>query len=234
MGSQAEERYRHYQAFYLRDDKGQADRYRRQVRDYRRKYGDLLAGAARASALDIGCANGMLAAFLKEQGFDQVVGIDCNAELIEQARANVEAEFHAGDALEFLRAGRQFDVIFLLNIVEHIERDRLVEFMTAVRQSLCGGGFAVVRTPNMNHLLAAGHLADDLTHFSGLTEQSLRQLAQAAGFGRTEFLDQFSMQNVKGKVKTILAWPLHKILFWLRGGSRPRLFYRNLYARLTP
>ena len=232
MTSENKERCQQYHKFYLRDEKGQADRYRRQVRDYAKKFGALVAEAPRGSALDVGCANGMLAAFLKEQGFEQVVGVDLNAELIEQAKQNVEAEFHVADAGEFLQAGRQFDVIFLLNIVEHIERDRLIAFMTKVYQSLNAGGFAIVRTPNMNNILAAAHLADDLTHCTGLTEQSLRQLAQAAGFKTIKYLNQFRMQNVKGKFKTILNWPIHKYLFALRGGAKPTLFYRNLYVLL--
>jgi len=232
MTSQTKDRYQEYHKFYLRDDKGQADRYRRQVRDYTKKFGALLTNAPRGSALDIGCATGMLAAFLKEQGFEQVVGVDLSAELIEQARQNVEAEFHVADAGEFLKRGWKYDVIFLLNIVEHIERDQLVEFMTAVYRSLNTGGFAIVRTPNMNNLLAAAHLADDLTHCTGLTEQSFRQLAQVAGFSKVHFLDQFRMQNFKGKVKAILNWPIHKYLFALRGGTKPTIYYRNLYVQM--
>jgi 2-polyprenyl-3-methyl-5-hydroxy-6-metoxy-1,4-benzoquinol methylase len=232
MTSPIKDRYQQYHKFYLRDDKQQADRYRRQVRDYTKKFGELLTDAPRGSALDVGCATGMLAAFLKEQGFDQVVGVDLSAELIEQAQQNVQAEFHVAEAGEFLKGGRKFDVIFLLNIVEHIERDQLVEFMTSVYQSLNTGGFAIVRTPNMNNLLAAAHLADDLTHCTGLTEQSFRQLAQAAGFDTIHFLDQFRMQNFKGKVKAILNWPIHKYIFTLRGGTKPTIYYRNLYVQL--
>ena len=232
MTSQNKERYKQYHKFYLRDEKGQADRYRRQVRDYTKKFGSLLAESPRGSAWDGGCANGMLAAFLKEQGFEQVVGVDLNAELIEQSKQNVEAEFLVADAGEFLKGGRQFDVIFLLNIVEHIERDQLVEFMTAVYQSLNAGGFAIVRTPNMNTLLAAAHLADDLTHCTGLTEQSFWQLAHAAGFTKIHFLNQFLMQNFKGKIKAILNWPIHKYLFALRGGTKTTIYYRNLYVQM--
>ena len=232
MTSETKDRYQQYHKFYLREDKGQADRYRRQVRDYTKKFGALLADAPRGSALDVGCATGMLTAFLKEQGFDQVVGVDLNPELIEQAQHNVEAEFHVADAGEFLKGGRQFDVIFLLNIVEHIERDQLIDFMTSVYQSLKTGGFAIVRTPNMNNILAAAHLADDLTHCTGLTEQSFHQLAQAAGFSKIHFLNQFRMQNFKGKIKAILNWPIHKYLFALRGGTKPTIYHRNLYVQM--
>ena len=225
-------RYRDYDRFYLGGTRADAERRRRYCRDCEKKYGFLLEGGRERRILDVGCAAGMLVGYLKGKGFAEVVGVDLNESLIEQARTEVEAEFICTDALDFLRSGQRFDIIFLLNVVEHIERDELVVFMTAVCEALQPEGFAVVRTPNMSHVMAASHLADDLTHCTGLTEQSLGQLARRAGFREVAPLNQFRMQNWKGGFKALLSWPLHKWLWWLRGGSRPTVIYRNLYAQL--
>jgi len=233
MTSIREKRYDKYDRFYLQDKAPVAARWRKYQRDCDKKFGPLLAGTRQRGVLDIGCANGMLTAFLKQQGFTEVVGIDINSQLIEQARKNVDAEFVVGDAETFLKSGRRFDIIFMLNIIEHIERDRLVDFMTAVHQALKPDGLAIIRTPNMNNIMASGHLADDLTHCTGLTEQSLGQLASLAGFTHVEMLDQFRMQNFKGKIKALYSWLLHKWLWCIRGGAKPKVFYRNLYASLT-
>ena len=224
--------YRDYDRFYSRRNAGGSDRYSRSARNYARQFGPLLTGDRQRKVLDIGCADGMLVAFLKELGFAEVTGIDINAELIARARTQVDAEFIASDAATFLAQGRTFDLIFLLNVVEHIPRHQLVDFMTRVNAALRPGGFAVVRCPNMSHLMAPGHLADDLTHCTGLTEQSLQQLARSAGFTRVELLNQWRMQNPKGKLKALLSGLLHRYLWWLRGGTRPTVVYRNLYARL--
>jgi len=230
MTSVREKRFYEYDRFYLRDKGYGPSKWAKYQRDCSKKFGFLLTGNRQRSVLDIGCANGMLTAFLKQQGFSEVVGIDINSQLIEQARKNVDTEFVAGDAEIFLRSGRQFDVIFALNIIEHIERDQLVDFMAAVYQALRPEGFVIVRTPNMNNIMASGHLADDLTHCTGLTEQSLNQLARLAGFERVVMLNQFRMQNFKGKIKALHGWLLHKWLWYIRGGAKPKVFYRNLYA----
>jgi len=41
------------------------------------------------------------------------------------------------------------------------------------------------------------------------------------------------MQNAKGKLKAVCNGVIHRCLWALRGGSKPRVFYRNLYAKLT-
>ena len=232
MTTNKKKRYQKYERFYLRGNKISAELLRKYHHDCNKKFGSLLTGDSQRSVLDIGCATGMLTGYLKNHGFAEVTGIDLNEKLIEQARENMDAEFIHGDALELLQSGRQFDIIFMLNVLEHIERDLLVEFITAVCQALKPGGFAVVRTPNMSHIMAAGHLADDLTHCTGLTEQSLDQLVHAAGFRNVSMLNQFRMQNFKGRFKAFYSWLLHKWLWWIRGGTKPRVIYRNLYAKL--
>jgi len=225
-------RYQGYDEFYLQGKKTDSKRYKKYQRDCDKKFGSLLQGSLQRCVLDVGCASGLLTAYLKDKGFAEVVGIDLNDKLIEQARSRVDAEFACGDALPFLKSPRRFDIIFLLNILEHIERDQLVEFMTAVQNALNPDGFAVVRTPNMNHILSAGHLAEDLTHCTGLTEQSLGQLARLAGFREVILLNQLRWQNFKGKFKAAYSWFLHKWLWWIRGGTKPTVIYRNLYAQL--
>jgi len=234
MTTSRDKRYSQYDEFYLRGKKSDAIEFHRQIKNYSRKFDDLLDSYSSGSVLDVGCATGMFCAYLKTKGFDTVVGIDLNEALIKEARDHVDTEFIHGDAQEFMeKSGRLFDIIFLINVVEHIERDHVVNFMKAVHSSLKSDGFAVVRVPNMNNILSAGHLADDLTHFTGLTEQSLKQLSLSAGFREVIELNQFSMQNFKGKIKAMIGWGIHKFLFWLRSGSRPKIFYRNLYAKIV-
>lgn len=233
MPPERTERYQNYDQFYQQRNAANPGRLRRQQRDYAKKFGPLLTGDRQRTVLDIGCADGALVAFLKVQGFTTVTGIDLSCQLIEQARSRTDAEFIAGDAQQFLAGPRRFDIIFMLNVIEHIERDQLPAFMTAVQNALNPNGFVIVRAPNLSNIMAAGHLADDLTHHTGLTEQSLAQLAQRAGFQETEMLNQFLMQNAKGKLKALLNWPLHRYLHWLRGGTKPKVYYRNLYARLV-
>lgn len=226
--------YQNYDRFYQQRNPIDAAKLQRSFHAWRRQFGPILEGNRKRAVLDVGCGDGRFAVFLLAEGFTNVTGVDLTPGLIETARQQVQAEFHCGDAQDFLCTREErYDIIFLLNLIEHIERDKLVDFMTAVQRALRPGGFAVVRCPNMNCLLAAGHLADDLTHRTGLTEQSLGQLTDLAGFSCLELLNQWRMQTFKGKIKAILSAYHHYYLWWLRGGAKPKVFYRNLYARLV-
>lgn len=225
--------YQGYDQFYNQSQSPTAPNLRKFQRIYNKQFGPLIQGDKNRTVLDIGCANGLLCAYLVSQGYQNVIGIDLNENLINQARQHVPGEFIHGDASTFFATNRKIDIVFMLNVLEHIDRPNLVPFMTQLHDSLNDQGFVVIRTPNMNNILSAAHLADDITHCTGLTEQSIAQLAQIAGFSKTEMINQFKIQNLKGKLKSILAYPIHKFLFWLRGGSKPKVFYRNLYVKLT-
>lgn len=233
MPQQDESRWHKYEQFYLQGRSTAGGSRRRRPRNYAKRFAELLHGDCKRRILDIGCGDGMLVAYLKTLGFADVTGVDINEELLAHARENVDAEFVLADACEFLQSSQKFDIIFLLNVLEHVERDHVFDFLQRVRESLNPGGFAVVVTPNMNNITAAGNLADDITHCLGLNEQSLEQLARMTGFARVTMLNQFRMQNSSGKIKAVLSWILHKYLCWLRGGSKVKVFYRNLYAKLS-
>lgn len=234
MSSETDPRWQNYDRFYQHGKSMGASPRQRRVHDYARKFTRLLAGEdRRRSVLDIGCADGVLLAFLKSQGFTKVTGVDINEQLLARARREVDAEFIAHDACQFLQSSRRFDIIFLLNVLEHIERDHVFDFMKQIRTALHPGGFAVVVTPNMNNIMAAGNFANDITHCLPLNQHSLEQLARMAGFTDVTMLNQFRMQNPKGKAKAIFSWIIHKWLCWLRGGSKATVFYRNLYAKLS-
>lgn len=156
-----------------------------------------------------------------------------NEQLIALARSKANAKFVVADAVTFLKAQRNtFDIIFLRNLLEHIAKDKVVEFLGVVNQGLSKEGFVVIRTPNMTNFMSTGNFHDDFTHLCGFTEQSIAQVASLAGFQSVEMLNQFGMQNIKGKLKAVVNFVMHKFLLWLRGGTKCRVFYRNLYVVL--
>jgi 2-polyprenyl-3-methyl-5-hydroxy-6-metoxy-1,4-benzoquinol methylase len=225
--------YTVYNDFYLARNKVDAGAYDRQCRGFRKKLSPVLAGMAQKKVLDVGCGCGFLVYFLKNFGFEDVTGIDLNEQLISLAKSKVSAKLVVADAVDFLREHQgKFDIIFLWNLLEHIDKNKTIELLSITNQRLSKDGFVVIRTPNMTNFLSAGHFHDDFTHLSGFTEQSIRQVASLAGFSKTEFLNQFKMQNFKGKIKAILNAAIHKFILWLRGGTKCKVFYRNLYAIL--
>lgn len=222
-----------YDEFYLRQNPADQANYARKARGYRKRMRPLLDGVSVNSCLDVGCATGLLAYWLRKEVCEDVVGVDQDAALLDIARANVPARFVLDDAGHYLATcGRRFDAVFLLNILEHIPHEQVVGFLTSVRNGVNEGGIAIIRTPNLNCLTGMGHFCEDFTHRTALTENSLEQIARQAGFSRVEMCNQFRTRTFTGKIRACLNWLMHRAVYGLEGGRCPKVFYHNIYARL--
>jgi len=108
----------------------------------------------RTRVLDYGCGPGYLVAHLLDAGY-QVMAADFSIEATGDT-----AKRHAGragfggvstiDAL--LATGRQFDAIFLLEVVEHLYDKDLEQTLVNVCRLLVPGGHLIVTTPNEERL----------------------------------------------------------------------------------
>lgn len=150
-------------------------------------------------ALDLGCGNGWISAWLAARGW-QVVGIDPSASGIERARAShpgvrFEALSATTDLLE--RLGMEpFDLVVSTEVVEHLYAPR--DWAAAAQAALSPGGTFVCSTPYhgylKNLLLAATGRLD--AHFTALwdgghikfwSRASLSRLLTEAGFEQLGF-----------------------------------------------
>ena len=100
--------------------------------------------------LDIGCGGGLVTEPMARLGF-AVTGIDAGAEAIEVARTHAEATGLAIDycvtaAEPIAEAGRQFDTVLALEVVEHVADP--VEFFSAVGTLVGPGGSFIGATLN--------------------------------------------------------------------------------------
>ena len=104
----------------------------------------------RISVLDIGGGTGWLLDQVKKVDprvvFTQVV--DCSSEAGDYARARGHC-YHEGP-LESFESDKSFDLILLLNIIEHVEYP--VAIMKKVCNLLRPGGFLLLKTPNVDSL----------------------------------------------------------------------------------
>lgn len=150
-------------------------------------------------ALDLGCGNGWLAAWLAARGW-QVVGVDPSFSGIERARLShpdvrFEALFAGADLLELLGV-EPFDLVVSTEVVEHLYAPR--EWTTAAHGALRLGGTFLCSTPYHGYLknlvLALTGKLD--AHFTALwdgghikfwSRSSLSQLLKEACFEQLVF-----------------------------------------------
>lgn len=133
--------------------------------------------------LDLGCGLGELLYLCQQIGCKELVGVNLCVEEINAGQGFVNAEFHCNDVLEYLRSNqRVFDWIYAMNILEHLEKDEILEVLRLVSKRLSPGGVLVAMVPNA--ISPFGNLTRhwDLTHEWAFTPNNFRQLVSITGF----------------------------------------------------
>lgn len=134
--------------------------------------------------LDIGCGEGALLTFLRERGYINLSGFDLSPENVAICHALGLDFVEQWDALRLAERypPGSFGVIFVMDVLEHLPKQRAVDFLEQVRQCLKPGGTVIIQTPNMGSILGLYRRYNDLSHEFGLTEKSARDLLMVAGF----------------------------------------------------
>ena len=103
--------------------------------------------------LELGC-NEALGAYLLVQNNDvkQYVGIDFDGESIawDQEHKLENCRFVCGDFFDKSVVKGTYDVVFSLDVIEHIRPDQEDDFCSIMTNHLNNGGVAIVGTPNAN------------------------------------------------------------------------------------
>jgi 2-polyprenyl-3-methyl-5-hydroxy-6-metoxy-1,4-benzoquinol methylase len=139
-----------------------------------------------AAIMDVGCGRGILLAFFKTCGYDNVQGIDISPEQVVLAR-RMAMEVHEGDAIGVLETFRDaFDVLTGLDIIEHFQKPDVIRFLEAAHNALKPGGRLILQTPNADSPWGAMYRHGDFTHEVGFNPNSLSRLLRLTSFTETE------------------------------------------------
>lgn len=193
----------------------------------------LLASVPRAGRiLELGCGSGQLLGFLQAEGFTGCRGVDLCHEQVALARAG-GIDAHQGDLFDELQnAAGQFDAILAIDVIEHISRDRMLEFGRLCRAALRPGGVLVVQTPNGEGLHAGHVIYGDLTHRTIFNESSLRQFLRGLDFAEITVREA---GPVPVGITGIIRWTLWQVIraaaiarIMVETGRRPRVLTQEL------
>lgn len=153
-----------------------------------------LRGVRRGRVLDVGCGN--YPYFLSRAVFDRRYGVDRErgpewTELAATQRVRLAvADIERTPRLPF--SDSSFDAVTMLAVVEHLKAETLEPLLTDIRRVLDDGGRFVLTTPPpwsdpVLRFLARFGLASRTEldeHQTTYTPRRLRELLEAAGFGR--------------------------------------------------
>lgn len=213
-----------------------SDDFESKIEGYRHEFKTLMPEDKQAKILDLGCGSGYLVYFFIKEGYKNITGIDNSIEQVEFANSQQLPVIRA-EALDFLKTNQGFDVILLTDLIEHFQKNEIVELLKVIYESLNPGGYAIIRTGNASCIYGTTMRYIDFTHEIGFTEKSFRQILLAIGFDRV-FIDD-NKPRFGWKLKRLFRFILFKIwriilklIYFIEVGEDcPKLFGKLLIAK---
>lgn len=190
------------------------------------------------SVLDLGCGHGALVYFLREAGYNNILGVDVSPEQVAEAfRLGIEG-IREGDLLETLRSlpDHSQDVVIAFDVIEHFTKTELLPFIDEVLRVLKPGGRWFIHAPNGESPFVGTIRYGDITHEQAFTRVSLAQLLLSSGFSRLECHESGPIPTgLKSVVRWLLWYGIRLLLrVWaaVETGDlgRDAIYTRNLLA----
>lgn len=174
-------------------------------------FGDIFSSIPRHSLiLDVACGVGYLECYLLRKGFTNIHAIDLSGEQIKIAKEkltehgldyNGQVEFEVVDAFEKLRKSRNYNVLVMVDFIEHFSKNEILELLHLSYDALHDGGLFILRMPNAENLMF-GSFYHDFTHETPFTIRSIRQCLTMSGF-QVIRINYEKMPEIKGKIWSV-------------------------------
>ncbi len=186
------------------------------IRDWKQRSDILLDWIAKnnipknAKILDCGCGIGILGLILRENGYENTVGIDIDADNVKIARQNYKKVYQMD--CDRISIKSKFDVAVALNLIEHLNNPKL--FLENVKSILNPSGIIILSLPNEIWFRKLfNKIPQDPTHKQSWSIFSFKKFLNKNGF------QVFDMKPV-GRVPVLLGCQTFMILARVKQGKR--------------
>jgi len=213
-----------YTIHYCKWHDGSKAHYDRMSAFYRTLLGDTVLASIpkRARILDVGCGQGLLVHALLAYGFQDVHGIDLSEQQVSVALEQglpckaVDVEYIHSLAQTY---PGKYDVIFFMDVLEHLAKDEQVRILHSMYCLLSSGGKLILSVPNANASFGLRWRYIDWTHETAFTEHSIEFVLLNSNFREVTFLPfEFRTRPRLAFIprKAVLFWVLLKIFRLMR------------------
>jgi len=187
-----------------------ADQEDKKMSKFRFNYRQFFPHDRSSRLLDVGVGRGEMLRCMRELGYSNILGIDISSSTITHCSAYGLPCEQVRDSTQWLLQHKDaFDMITLLDVLEHVPKKEVISILCALKDSLHTGGRLVIQVPNMQAPDCSLHRYGNFTHETGFTERILGQVLMVAGFPEGKFppFEEWGEQHVRfGKMLRSLYW----------------------------
>lgn len=204
------------------------------VRQNRQRWRRFLPHDKNASIPDLGCGSGEFLYFLQEEGYNHLYGVDISPEQVKAAQALKLENVEQGDVREYVQQHMEmFDVIAAFSLLEHLERDEMLELLDGVVQALRPRGLFLAVMPNSKSFFSARVRYGDITHEQSFTPKSIVQICAIVGLEPVAILERGPLVHGIVSMFRWIVWQMIRgfILFYLvaeSGDYRWRVYTQDI------
>lgn len=226
--------YDRYYEHFVRLNTPTEEAFKSMAKSYAVWYKKFLASDKDAKILDIGCGMGHFLYFLKSQGYSNFFGIDISEQQVRFVKENITGNVAVADVFDFLKENGLFHVIVANDVIEHIPKERLLEFLHLVFDSLEMEAALFIKTDNMSNPFGLRGRYMDITHETGFTEHSLFEVLNAAGFQNIHLMGAdhpvVSLKSLVGRLGKRIVHRFLKLMFLVQGYPPPEVLDKDIIA----
>lgn len=174
-----------------------------EVKQWGRAYHSYFAGwlpkEKHAPITDLACGHGNLLYHFQTLGYNNLAGVDISTDQVKLAR-QIAPDVEENNLLDYLQEHKDsFALITGLDIIEHLTKDEVLDFLDGCYQALQPGGRLILQTPNAASPFVNVIRYGDFTHELCFEENVLGQLLKLCGFSNVEVREM-------GPVKSGYSW----------------------------
>jgi 2-polyprenyl-3-methyl-5-hydroxy-6-metoxy-1,4-benzoquinol methylase len=189
-----------------------------------------------AKLLDIGIGCGEMLTMMRDWNYQDYLGIDISPSTVNFCESIGLKVLLVASSFDYLKNNEeQYNVITMIDVLEHIKKEEIVSYLKALNASLTQDGLLIVQVPNLQASDGYLHRYNDITHELGFIEHSLAQVLLASGFkqfefhGFEEFVFHTPLETVRRVIRT-LHWKSVRLLRWANGNINPKILNPVFYV----
>jgi SAM-dependent methyltransferase len=155
--------------------------------------------------IDLGCGQGEFCALLREWGWS-AEGVDASPGAVEACRT-LGIDVTLADVLAYLETRGDDPVggVSAIQLIEHLPRRSWIHLFEEIHRALVPGGALLLETINgQNPDAIADYFVADVTHTWPGHPETLRLMAEHAGFERVEV--RFLHEDHRGRAQDVAIW----------------------------